>query len=230
MKARDVMTRKVLTARLNTPVADIARIFIDRGVSAVPVVDSKRRVLGIVTEGDLLRRVESGTQRRRSWWSELAAGPQKLAQEYVKSRGTLARDVMTRPVVSVGEATDLGDVADLLEKWNIKRVPVMHDDKLVGIVSRRDLLRVFSRADSTRKRRPLTDARLRTDLKREIDASTWIADDYVNFVVDKGQVRLYGMVPSDEQHEAIRVMAERLAGAKAVKDEIMVKPAQSYGL
>ena len=228
MKARDIMTRKVLTAQLTTPVADIARILIDKGVSAVPIVDRKHRVLGIVTEGDLLRRVEAGTQRRRSWWSELAAGPQVLAREYVKSRGTKARDVMTRPVVSVADSTDVGEIADLMEKWNIKRVPVMHNDKLVGIVSRRDLLRVFSKAKQPRKAATQTDARLRSRLKSEIDASPWIGDDYVNFVVDKGCIQLYGLVPSTEQRDAIRIMAERLAGAKAVKDELKVKPTAAY--
>ena len=228
MKARDIMTRKVLTAQLTTPVADIARILIDKGVSAVPIVDRKHRVLGIVTEGDLLRRVEAGTQRRRSWWSELAAGPQVLAREYVKSRGTKARDVMTRPVVSVADSTDVGEIADLMEKWNIKRVPVMHNDKLVGIVSRRDLLRVFSKAKQPRKAATQTDARLRSRLKSEIAASPWIGDDYVNFVVDKGRIQLYGLVPSTEQRDAIRIMAERLAGAKAVKDELKVKPTAAY--
>ncbi len=224
MKARDVMTHKVLTAQLTTPVAEIARIFLDKGVSAVPIIDSKRRVLGIVTEGDLLRRVEAGTQRNRSWWSELAAGREVLAREYVKSRGTTARDVMTRPVISVTDGTELRDIADLMEKWNIKRVPVMRDDKLAGIVSRRDLLRVFSRAQRPATTRAPTDTRLRARLKSEIDAHSWIADDYVNFVVEKGHIKLYGMVPTTEQRDAIRVMAERLAGAKAVKNEIMVKP------
>ena len=229
MKARDIMTRKVRTVTLATPVASIARTLISRRISAVPVVDRKQHVLGIVSEGDLLRRVESGTERRRSWWTDLVTNSNVRSRDYVKSHGRRARDVMTRPVISVTETTDVADIADLMERWDIKRVSVVRRDRLVGIVSRQDLLQALSRAKAGRRKRA-GDGYIRDQLRDAIESMVWLPTTLVNFVVEKGVISLHGIVGSDAQRQAIRVLAENIPGVRAVKNELSVLRPSQYGL
>ncbi len=225
MKARDVMTKNVRTATTTTPVAKIAQTMTSRRISALPIVDGRRRVIGIVSEGDLLRRIEGGTVRRLSWWSRLLGQPDSRARDYVKSRGSLARDVMTREVVSVTEDTDVAEIADLMENWGIKRVPVVRNGKLAGIVSRSDLLRAVGGA---RKRAKGTDIEIRDRLRRKIDAAPWLGAALVSFAVRKGKIELAGVVPSEAQRQALRVMAENIVGPRAVKDRLSIMPREVY--
>jgi CBS domain-containing protein len=129
MRAMDVMTKEVLTVNADTTVRSVAALLSKRGISGVPVVDAANRVIGIVSEGDLLHRAEIGTERpkkrRRSWW--LASLASDLAPDYVKSHGRKVADVMTREVISVSDTTELAEVAMLLETNGIKRVPVVND-------------------------------------------------------------------------------------------------------
>jgi CBS domain-containing protein len=222
MRAKDVMTKRVSTVRPDTPVRDIARTMLRQRVSALPVVDAKRRVLGMVSEGDLLRRQETGTERRRSWWLELMTDPVTSAREYTKSHGLKARDVMTRTVVSVTPETDLAEVADVLEKWNIKRVPVVKGERLVGILSRRDLLPAI--ASQRRKAGKTTDAAISEALQRKIREKSWARSKLINIAVNKGVVELLGLVATDEERKALRVMAENIPGVRAVKDQLRLQP------
>src|SRR3972149_2283575 len=140
MHAKDVMTTQVVTVSLDAPVAEIAKQLVQRRISAVPVVDADGRPVGIVSEGDLMRRPETGGERHPSWWLALVAEAETQDREYVKSHGGRARDVMTRDLVTVTEEASLEEIATLLEKHRIKRVPVVREGKLVGIVSRANLL------------------------------------------------------------------------------------------
>jgi CBS domain-containing protein len=228
MKARDVMTRKVLTATTETPVAKLAQTMTSRRVSALPVIDRRRQVIGIVSEGDLLRRIEGGTVRRPSWWMRLLAEPDSQARSYIKSRGGLARDVMTREIVSVTEDTDVAEIADLMENWGIKRVPVVRAGKLVGIVSRSDLLRAVGRSKAGTARGRVADAEIRDRLRRKLDAAPWLGAALVNFVVRGGKIELSGVVGSEPQRQALRVMAENIVGAGAVKDDLSIMPRSLY--
>ena len=135
MRAADVMTSEVITLGEDASVREAARLMAEHGISAVPVVDREKRVVGMVSEGDLLHRAETGTERRRSWWLEMVASTNQLAGEYVKSHSASVKDVMTRDVISVTEETPVADIAILLETNRIKRVPVLRDGRLVGIVS-----------------------------------------------------------------------------------------------
>ena len=144
MLAMDVMTSEVITVDENATVPEAARLLAEHGISAVPVVDKHRRVIGMVSEGDLLHRAETGTERRRSWWLEMVSSTNKLAGEYIKSHSGKVEDVMTRDVLSVTEETPVADIAVLLETNRIKRVPVLRDGKLVGIVSRANLVRALA--------------------------------------------------------------------------------------
>ncbi len=228
MKARDLMTRKVRTADLTTPVRKLVDLMVSYKVSAVPVVDAQRRVLGIVSEGDLLRRAEIGTERRRSWWSRLINDPADDARDYVKSRGSKARDVMTRPVISVSATTSAADIADLMEKWHVKRVPVVHAGKLIGIVSRRDLMRAIGVAQPADTKTSLNDKVLRENLRKQIAKEDWVDSALVNFIVEKGRVEIFGVVSSMAQADAVRVMAEGVKGVRAVKNNLSVVARRAY--
>jgi CBS-domain-containing membrane protein len=194
-----------------------------RRISALPVVDAKRRVLGMVSEGDLLRRQETGTERRRSWWLELMTDPATSAREYTKSHGQRARDVMTRTVVSVTPETDLAEVADVLERWSIKRVPVVKNQRLVGIVSRRDLLPAI--AKQRRRSAKSSDAAIGEALQRKIKEKPWARSKLVNISVNKGVVELTGLVSTEDERKGLRVMAESIDGVRAVKDGLRLMPA-----
>lgn len=140
MRAKDVMTSPIVTAGPQTTVPEIAKLLIERRISALPVVDQGERVIGIVSEGDLMRRVENTDERHRSWWLRLFSDPATDAADFVKTHGRRAADVMTRDVVTVGEDTPLHEIAALLEERRIKRVPVVREGRVVGIVSRANLL------------------------------------------------------------------------------------------
>src|SRR5271168_3666552 len=156
MRATDTMTTNVITVDPDTSVQALAALLSERGISGVPVVDSDNRLIGVVSEGDLLHRVETGTERqperltgpRRSWWLDAIASNQDLARDYVKSHGRTVKDVMTPDVISVADTTELAEIAMLLETKRIKRVPVLSDGKLVGIVSRANLVRALAATKS----------------------------------------------------------------------------------
>lgn len=224
MKAADIMTQTVIAVSPDTPVHDVADTMIAHNISGVPVCDAERRVVGIVTEGDLVRRSEIGTERRRSWWLELLSSDEGRAADYVKSRGLSAADVMTRSVISVKPRTSLREVADTLEKWSIKRVPVVEKGKIVGIVSRLDLLRALSRARTKPPKRTESDGTIREYLRRQTESESWTDAALVNFVVEGGTVELFGAVRSEAQRDALRIMAESAPGVRAVKNRLNVLP------
>src|SRR6516165_4248713 len=172
MRAMDVMTTGVITVDPDTSVQAIATLLSERGISGVPVVDAADRLLGIVSEGDLLHRVETGTERltrrRRSWWLDTIASDQELARDYVKSHGRTAKDVMTREVISVTDTTDLTEIAMLLETKRIKRVPVLREGKLVGIVSRANLVRALAMITSDPADAATDDRTIRAELLAEL--------------------------------------------------------------
>lgn len=222
MQARDVMRTEVVTVGPQTHVREIAKLLMERRISGVPVVDAAGGVVGIVSEGDLMRRPESGTERHPSWWLRLFASPDDKPIEYIKSHGAHAGDVMSRDLVSASEDASLEEVANLLEKHRIKRVPVLRDGRLVGIVSRADLLRglVTRQAGPT----PSKDDRA---LKAEVEKALQEAGagpDFLSVTVSGGTVHLWGAVESAAEKKAARVAAENVAGVKAVRDEVSVLP------
>src|SRR5271169_4096134 len=209
MKAADVMATKVITVRQDTPVAQIAEVLLANRISAVPVVNDKDVLVGIVSEGDLIHRVETGTERHRSWWLELLAGKEMLAHEFVKSHSRKAADVMTRPVVSVQPETPLGDIASLLEKHRIKRVPVVNNGKIVGIVSRANLIQALvSLGHATTSDASIDDLTLHSNILEQLRTKPWVDPTAINVVVNNGNVELWGIVDSETEKNAIRVAVE----------------------
>ncbi len=223
MRVRDIMTRTVRIADASTPVHKIAQAMVRHRISAIPIVDRDRRVIGIVSEADLLRRVENGTDRRRPLWLAFLIHPRTRAKEYAKSRGRQARDLMTRTVISVKPNTDIAAVADIMEKSAVKRVPVVDaQNRLVGIVTRRDLIVTVARGPGKVKRS--TDADISAALRERIRANTQMGKSLINLAVTKGRVDLSGFVPSDDERDAVRVMAETTPGVRAVTDTVRVLP------
>lgn len=225
MLARDVMTTNAVTISPGTPVAEIAKLLIERRISAVPVVDAEGRVLGIVSEGDLMRRPESESEPHHSWWLRLFESPEEHAAEYAKTHGLRAEDVMTREVVSVAEDRPVGEIAELLEERRIKRVPVTRDGRLVGIVSRADLLRALAAASSLAPPPPPADdqalrERILETLERELGPSTR----FIGVTVTDGSAHVWGSAESAEEKRAIRVAVENTPGVKAVLDHIGILP------
>ena len=222
MLARDVMTTNVITVGPETSVRDIARQLVTSRISAVPVVDDDGQLVGLVSEGDLMRRPETGAARHPSWWLRLLAEPETSARDYVKSHGLNARDVMTRDVVTIAEDASLEDVATLLEGYRIKRVPVVRDGKVVGIVSRANLLHgLVARGPGTAP--SLDDRGLRDALDKAV-ADTGIRKEFINIVVNDGVVRLWGAVETNAEKQALRVAAEGTPGVKDVEDHVGVLP------
>ncbi len=231
MRAIDVMTPNVITVEPDTSVQRLAALLSERGISGAPVVDSSGRMIGIVSEGDLLHRTELGTERRddrrRSWWLEHYASG--LAQDYVKSHGRTVKDIMTRDVITVSEETTLADVAMLLEVNRIKRVPVMRDDKIVGIVSRSNLVRALgATAGSTVSETGAgsDDRTIRSRLLAELRQQEWAARLWAqDIIVSGGIVHLwFGSDEPAERRQAVRVAAENVPGVRGIEEHVVPVP------
>jgi CBS domain-containing protein len=226
MRAADVMTSEVITVGENSTVPEAAKLLAEHGISAVPVVDKDNRVVGMVSEGDLLHRAETGTERRRSWWLEMMSSTSKLAGEYIKSHSGKVKDVMTRDVLSVTEATLVADIAVLLETNRIKRVPVLRDGKLVGIVSRANLVRALAMTISEAADGAGADDRtIRDKLLAELKAQKWAEVSPANVTVKDGVVHLWSSYMSEQERRALIVAAENVPGVRGVEDHMRPVPA-----
>ena len=224
MRARDVMVRAVVTTSSDTTVEQLARLMINLRISGVPVMDRDGRLVGIVTEGDLLRRVETGTERHRPRWSEPFSSSSRLAAAYIKSHAKRVADIMTREVFSVEELATLGEIADLLETKHIKRVPVVHDGKIVGIVSRADLLKVLA-GGGAKTAHEEQDRTIRAQLLAELREQKWADASEGRVVVSDGVVHLWGIVGSEDERRALRIVAENTPGVRGIEDHTEFAPA-----
>src|SRR5271156_2346867 len=226
MRAVDVMTSGVITVGENATVPEAARLLAEHGISAVPVVDEDNRVIGMVSEGDLLHRAETGTERRRSWWLDMGASTNKLAGEYIKSHSGRVKDVMTRDVMSVTEETPVADIAVLLETNRIKRVPVLQDGKLVGIVSRANLVRALAMTiDEPASGTEADDHTIREKLLAELKAQRWAEVSPANITVKDRVVHLWSSYLSEQEKRALVVAAENIPGVRRVDDHMRPVPA-----
>ena len=223
MKAADVMATNVITVRLDTPVATIAEVLLANRISAVPVVNDKDVLVGIVSEGDLIHRVEAGTERHRSWWLELLTGKETLAHEFVMSHARKAADVMTLPVISVQPDTPLGDIASLLEKHRIKRVPVASNGKVVGIVSRANLIQALVNLNRAKTETSVDDLTLHSDILKQLRSKPWVDPSKISILVNNGSVELWGIVDSEAEKNAIRVAVEVTPGVRQVANKLVVE-------
>lgn len=223
MRAKDIMTPNVVTVAAEAPVAEVAQTLLERRISAAPVVDGSGAVIGIVSEGDLMRRTELGTAKHRSWWLSLFDDSGATAAAYVKSHGRTAADVMTTHVVTIEEDATLEAIAVVLEERRIKRVPVLKDGKLIGIVSRANLLQglVAAGVGGVTENR---DETIRLDIRRALEHDAGVPDKFIDIVVRDGVVHLWGVVSTKLEKKAARIAAESISGATEVHDHLGVIP------
>jgi CBS domain-containing protein len=218
MKAGDLMTRDLATIRPDSPVIDALRVMLERRISGMPVVDAAGSLVGILTEGDFLRRAELDTERKRPLWLAHLLSPGRLATEYTAAHGRSVEQVMTADVASVGEDAALADVVDLMERRGIKRVPVVRDGRLVGLVSRADLLRAYVAATEQARPGRATDAEMERSIAVEIDRQPWGPAANVRVDVVNGTAEMRGVLTDDRERTALRVLVENTPGVKCVRD------------
>ncbi len=223
MKALDVMVRDVVTVKPQDSVAKAVELLAEHDVSALPVVDDDDNVVGVISEADLIHREEIGTEKQRPRWLEAVTPASKLAGEFAKSHGRRVDEVMSTDVVSAAEDTPLGEIATLLERHRIKRVPILRGGKLVGIVSRSNLIQALasSQASSGAGSGTESDRKIRLDLLGRLSDQTWTDFGERNVIVSDGVVHLWGLVGSEEEHKALLALAEDVPGVVEVSDEMI---------
>jgi CBS domain-containing protein len=221
MQAQDIMTADIATVRPDTELATAIGIMLDRRVSGLPVVDRAGALVGVLTEGDLLRRTETGTEPSRAKWLDFLMGPGRLAGEYVRTHSRLVADLMTQDVIVVTPDTPLAELVALMESKRIKRLPVVKDGALLGIVSRADLLRALARAlAKPAPTTPMTDGQIHEAILAEFARQSWAPREGVTVRVDEGVVYLDGTIFDNRDRAAITVLARNVPGVKSVQDDM----------
>jgi CBS-domain-containing membrane protein len=230
MNASAIMVPNVITVKPDDTIEDVAGLLLVNCISAVPVVEDSGKIVGIVSEGDLLRRVENRTAHERPWWLKLLMGREFLAAEFIKECGRKVADVMTREVISAEPDTPVADIASLLERHRIKRVPIVQNEKIVGIVSRANLIQALAVCrNKSLEPQTIADAELREKLVSRLKAEPWVRPSLINVTVADGTVDLWGVVDSPSEKQALRVAVEVTPGVKAVNDNVLVRPAGTDG-
>jgi len=226
MKAADVMVTNVISVTPDVLVQDVAYILLSNRISAVPIVDDEGELLGIVSEGDLMRRSETGTGRHRPWWLAMLTGRDIRALDYAKEHSRRITDVMTSKVVTATPDTPLRDIATLLEKNGIKRVPIVKDGKMVGIVSRANLLQALA-SSRIPQDVDVGDSAIRKSLVARLQAASWANAALINVIVQDGTADLWGIVDTEAEKKAVRVAAEITPGVRGINDHLIIRPAES---
>ncbi len=229
MQAADIMTVDVIAAAPNMTVREVAKIMIDRGVSALPVINEDAQIVGIISEGDLIRRAETGTEIKASWWLDLLTSAQTLQERFLKSHGMNVSDVMTHDPITVAPDTPIAEIATTLEQHRIKRVPVVADGKVIGIVSRANLLHALASVKIPQSPGTADDRALREAVWEIISNEPGLKSVLVNVTVSDGEVRLWGAVRSDTEEKALVVAARTVPGVKSVESNFARLPDLYYG-
>jgi CBS domain-containing protein len=220
MKARDIMTSHAISVGPDLSVQAIANTLVKNGISAVPVVAMDGKLLGIVSEGDLIHRVEAGTEPGKSWWLEMIRSGRSLAAEFAKTHGLKARDVMTSPVLTADPETPIQAIADQMERHGVKRIPIVRDGQVVGIVSRANLVQALASGMHDAETE-IGDEQLRERIVAELADKPW-GYGMINVIVNDGEVDLWGVVDTEDERRAVRIVAERAPGVSAVNDNLRV--------
>jgi len=230
MNASDIMTKTVITAKPGTTVREAAELMSQNHISAIPVVDNNGGIVGIVSEGDLMRRVEGAKDQTRSWWLSLFAETQASAKGFIQERGQHMKDIMTTQVTTVTPDTPVGQIARLLEKGHIKRVPVVQDGKIVGIVSRANLLQALA-SQPIVQIRPDADEETRRDIVMGALAQVpGLNPVHLNVIVAKDRVDVWGIVNSSDEEAAAKVALEAIDGLGDVSVHLGRIPNYAWGI
>lgn len=219
MQVQEVMTKNVISIGADEPIVKAAKLMLENHISGLPVVDKGGELVGIVTEGDFLRRREVGTQRRRPKWLEFIVGPGRLAKEYVQTSGRKVEEIMTPDPLTVGEGDTLEKVVELMERHHIKRLPVIRVGRMVGIVSRANLMHALATLSPEAKPAAGGDLAIRDRILAALGEQRWAPR--VNVVVKNGVAALWGVITDERERQAIIVAAENAAGVKQVHDHLV---------
>jgi CBS domain-containing protein len=220
MKVSDVMTRRVISVPPEETIRHAIRLMLENRVSGLPVIDDKGELVGIVSEGDFLRRPEIGTERRKSRWLAAFLGPGKPANDYVHSHGLKVKEVMTCKPVMVQEDTPLDQVVHLMESHNIKRLPVVRGRKVVGVVSRANLMRALASIYRSAPKSSKDDAAIRNQILSDIAKQDWSVGVLVDVVVRDGIADIWGSITDLAQRDALKILIEKYPGVKQVEDHL----------
>lgn len=221
MKAKDIMTHRVISISERATVLDAAQLMIKRRISGLPVVDANGGLVGMITEGDLLRRTELATEKTRNAFLRFLLQPGRLAEEYVRSHGRFVGEVMTPDPITVSEDTSLDQIVTLLEKKRIRRVPVLHGGQLVGIVTRANVIKAFLATAQYPASVNATDSAIRAAIIAEMDKNAWAPAGAVDVGVTAGVVTLSGTIFDERDRVALKVLAENVPGVREVRDDLI---------
>jgi CBS domain-containing protein len=221
MQAKDIMTTRVITISENATVLDAAKLMAKRRISGLPVVDANGALVGLITEGDLLRRTEIATEKPRTGFFSLLVNPGRVADEYTHTHGRRVGEVMTADPVCVSEDTALEKVVELLEKKRIRRIPVVRDRQMVGIVARANLVRAYIKAAQYSTEVNASDDQIRARIVSELENSQWAPTAAIDVNVAAGTVTLSGTIFDDRERAALKVLVENVGGVRAVCDELV---------
>jgi CBS domain-containing protein len=226
MRAHQIMTRRVITVKADTPILEAANLMLHQHVSGLPVVDEAGKLIGIVSEGDFIRRSEIGTQRKRGRWLKILVGPGLSAFDFVHEQGRKVAEIMTSDLYTTKENMLLEDVVQLMERQNVKRLPVMRGDALVGIVTRSDLLRAVASLARDVPDPTADDDHVRNRVIAAIEKGDW-QPMQLGVTVRDGIVHLTGMITDERFRQATIVAAENVSGVKLVHDHLYFFDAMS---
>jgi CBS-domain-containing membrane protein len=221
MQARDIMTSPVVSISPQAKISEAIGVMLRSHLSGLPVIDAEGRLVGILSEGDLLRRAELGTETHRPRWIDTFLAPGRSASEYVHTHGRIIEEVMTQTPLSIEEETPLEEIVSIMQRKRIKRLPVLRQGALVGIVTRADLLRALSARSEVKEPEAGDDKRIKAALEADLKSQSWMPGSSITIRVENGVVELSGIILDDRYRDAIRVCAENIAGVKGVRDRIV---------
>jgi CBS domain-containing protein len=224
MRANQIMTRNVVVIAADYSVYDAAEIMLNSNISAAPVVDADGKMIGIVSEADVMHRPELGTVPAKSWLERLLADDTTVAKDFIRSHSHRVTDVMTKKVISAGEGTTVQELAALMQRHHIKRIPILREGKLVGIVSRANLLQGLLTREPESLHGKADDAALRTAVTATLAKRGWASAPTSNVMCQDGIVHLWGCVDNDTIKKAYEVAAENVHGVRRVQNHMMVIP------
>jgi CBS domain-containing protein len=230
MRARDIMTTDPITVPPDTPLEAVAALMADRGISGLPVVDEEGRLVGLVTDGDLMRRLSAKEDKPASFFAALLVATADQAMAYARAHGRRVRDVMSFNLATVNEDATVEEVAHILESKRIRRVPVLRDGILVGVVSRADLLRAVMAPIGSGAEQEASDPRIRREIIARMHAEPWISTRFVFPMVKDGVVSFHGFLSAQETKTALRVLAEGVPGVKEVVFDTSPAPKMMVGM
>jgi CBS domain-containing protein len=231
MKAKDIMTRRVISISPDASIFEAAHLMLQNRISGLPVVDSTGALVGVVTEGDFLRRAETGTEKHRPRWIEFVLGPGRAAADFTHSHGRKVDEVMSVDPLSVSEDTSVEEIVSLMERHRIKRVPVTRDAHMVGIVSRANLVRAMLPAARAAQPASQSDLDIQNHIQVELEGQKWAPVALVEVTVNKGIVDLWGTILDERDRKALKVLAENVSGVKVVKDHtVWIEPMSGFVL